>query len=159
MKKNFICSKKSVRTFKSKIEPSFLSHAERGEPFQIQDFLRGIHLCRHFVPTPIQLQNAISISGGEGGIRTLDTREGMPLFESGRFNHSRTSPRPLPDCTFRIHSVAAASFVCRSFTPKNTTPSLCSVRSHFSGAPFFCGDLLHLHHILWFLKAQAGVEI
>ena len=64
MKRNFIYSKKSVRTFKLRIEPSFLSHAERGEPFQIQDFLGGIHLCRHFVPTPIRLQNAISISGG-----------------------------------------------------------------------------------------------
>ena len=30
--------KKSVRTFKLKIEPYFLSHALRGEPFQIQDF-------------------------------------------------------------------------------------------------------------------------
>jgi hypothetical protein len=49
-----------------------LSHAERGESLQNQDFLGGIHLCRHFVPTPIRLQNAISISGGEGGIRTHD---------------------------------------------------------------------------------------
>ena len=30
--------------------------------------------------------------GGEGGIRTLDAVSGMPDFESGRFNHSRTSP-------------------------------------------------------------------
>gem|GEM_PF-4627578 len=55
------------------IKPYFLSHAERGEPFQIQDFLGGIHLCRHEVPTPIRLQNAISISGGGGGIRTHGT--------------------------------------------------------------------------------------
>ncbi len=30
--------------------------------------------------------------GGEGGIRTLDTLAGMRLFESRRFDHSRTSP-------------------------------------------------------------------
>ena len=30
---------------------------------------------------------------GEGGIRTHDTRKGIPLFESGAFNHSATSPR------------------------------------------------------------------
>ena len=29
---------------------------------------------------------------GEEGIRTLDTNEGIPVFETGRFNHSRTSP-------------------------------------------------------------------
>jgi hypothetical protein len=33
--------------------------------------------------------------GGEGGIRTLDTREGIPDFESGAFDHSATSPRGL----------------------------------------------------------------
>src|SRR5581483_8492166 len=31
--------------------------------------------------------------GGEGGIRTPDTRQGMSAFEADRFNHSRTSPR------------------------------------------------------------------
>ena len=31
--------------------------------------------------------------GGEGGIRTPDTRQGMAAFEAARFNHSRTSPR------------------------------------------------------------------
>ena len=30
--------------------------------------------------------------GGEGGIRTHDTCKGIPLFESGAFNHSATSP-------------------------------------------------------------------
>jgi hypothetical protein len=29
---------------------------------------------------------------GEGGIRTLDAIADMPLFESGAFNHSATSP-------------------------------------------------------------------
>jgi hypothetical protein len=32
-------------------------------------------------------------SGGEGGIRTHGTREGSTVFETARFNHSRTSPR------------------------------------------------------------------
>ncbi len=31
--------------------------------------------------------------GGEGEIRTPDTRQGMAAFEAARFNHSRTSPR------------------------------------------------------------------
>jgi hypothetical protein len=34
-------------------------------------------------------------SGGERGIRTPDTREGMPAFEAGAINHSAISPRPL----------------------------------------------------------------
>jgi hypothetical protein len=29
---------------------------------------------------------------GEGGIRTLDNLAAIPVFETGRFNHSRTSP-------------------------------------------------------------------
>ncbi len=29
---------------------------------------------------------------GEGGIRTLDSLTAIPVFETGRFNHSRTSP-------------------------------------------------------------------
>ena len=32
--------------------------------------------------------------GGEGGIRTRDTRTGIPVFETGAFNHSATSPGP-----------------------------------------------------------------
>ena len=46
------------------LEPYFLSHAERGEPFQIQDFVGGIHLCRHFVPTPFRLPIPIFNFGG-----------------------------------------------------------------------------------------------
>ena len=30
--------------------------------------------------------------GGEGGIRTPDTREGITVFETALFNHSSTSP-------------------------------------------------------------------
>lgn len=29
---------------------------------------------------------------GEGGIRTHDTLTGIPVFETGSFNHSDTSP-------------------------------------------------------------------
>ena len=32
-------------------------------------------------------------TGGEGGIRTHGTRKGTAIFETARFNHSRTSPR------------------------------------------------------------------
>src|SRR5690606_23018699 len=35
-----------------------------------------------------------NLSGGEGGIRTLDTLARMPDFESGTFTHSATSPKP-----------------------------------------------------------------
>ncbi|PIR83455.1 hypothetical protein COU19_00295 [Candidatus Kaiserbacteria bacterium CG10_big_fil_rev_8_21_14_0_10_56_12] len=65
MKKNFICTKKPVRTLLLKLEPYFLSHAERGEPFQIQDFFGGIHLCRRFAPTPFRLPIPISNFGGD----------------------------------------------------------------------------------------------
>ena|GEM_PF-3687584 len=30
--------------------------------------------------------------GGRGGIRTLDSLAAIPVFETGRFNHSRTLP-------------------------------------------------------------------
>ena len=33
--------------------------------------------------------------GGEGGIRTHGTRKGSTVFETARFNRSRTSPFPL----------------------------------------------------------------
>ena len=36
------------------------------------------------------------ISGGEGGIRTHGTREGSTVFETARFNRSRTSPHRVP---------------------------------------------------------------
>ena len=92
MKRNFIYSKKSVRTLLLKLEPYFLSHAERGEPFQIQDFLGGIHLCRHFVPTPFRLPIPIFNFGGDGGIRTLEG------FHPARFPSECT--RPLCDISF-----------------------------------------------------------
>src|SRR5579864_13989 len=42
-------------------------------------------------------QNQLSplFSGGEGEIRTHGTRKGSTVFETARFNHSRTSPAVL----------------------------------------------------------------
>src|SRR5258708_31498611 len=40
----------------------------------------------------VRLPDVSSISGGEGGIRTHGTRKGSTVFETARFNHSRTSP-------------------------------------------------------------------
>ena len=35
---------------------------------------------------------AVIKSGGEGGIRTLDTVNGIAVFETAAFDHSATSP-------------------------------------------------------------------
>ena len=93
MKKNSICSKKSVRTLLLKLEPYFLSHAERGESLQIQDFLGGIHLCRHFVPTPFRLPIPIFNSGGEGEIRTREGFAPLLAFQASALGHYATSPK------------------------------------------------------------------
>src|SRR3954453_16033008 len=42
-------------------------------------------------------------SGGEGGIRTHGTRKGSTVFETARFNRSRTSP-----CLLRAFAIVAA---------------------------------------------------
>ena len=41
----------------------------------------------------LMFQSDTDLFGGEGGIRTHDTLAGIPDFESGRFNRSRTSPK------------------------------------------------------------------
>ena len=92
MKKNFICLKKSVRTFKLRIEPSFLSHAERGKPFQIREFLAGMRLCRAFGATPFRLPIPIFNFGGEGEIRTRERIAPLTPQHGAAFNHSATSP-------------------------------------------------------------------
>ncbi len=33
--------------------------------------------------------------GGEGGIRTLETREGLPALQAGALGHYATSPLPI----------------------------------------------------------------
>jgi hypothetical protein len=35
---------------------------------------------------------SLNVLGGRGGIRTLETREGLPVFKTGTFNHSVTLP-------------------------------------------------------------------
>src|SRR3989338_6675609 len=70
MKRNFIYSKKSVRTFRLRIEPSFLSHAERGKTFWIREFLAGMRLGGRFAPPPFRLPIPIFNFGGGGEIRT-----------------------------------------------------------------------------------------
>ncbi len=49
-------------------------------------------ICARKADSP---KNSLSplFSGGEGGIRTHGTRKGSTVFETARFNHSRTSPR------------------------------------------------------------------
>jgi hypothetical protein len=41
----------------------------------------------------VEFCSASSAIGGEGGIRTLDTLTRIPVFETGLFNHSSTSPK------------------------------------------------------------------
>jgi hypothetical protein len=43
--------KKVGSNFKLRIEPYFLSHAERGESLQNQDFVGGMQNRRRFAPT------------------------------------------------------------------------------------------------------------
>ena len=47
--------------------------------------------------------------GGEGGIRTPDTRQGMAAFEAARFNRSRTSPHQMQSNCRSFDSVAGAT--------------------------------------------------
>ena len=42
------------------------------------------------------------VGGGEGGIRTLGTRESTTVFETAPFDHSGTSP--IPDRSSRLAS-------------------------------------------------------
>jgi hypothetical protein len=49
---------------------------------------------RYAAIRPDRARAAGNDSGGEGGIRTHGTRKGSTVFETARFNHSRTSPSP-----------------------------------------------------------------
>ena len=42
--------------------------------------------------TRTSYQREAGTNGGEGEIRTHETREGLPVFKSGAFNRSATSP-------------------------------------------------------------------
>src|SRR3989344_1155314 len=91
--KNFFGnSKKSVRTFKLRIEPYFLSHAERGESLQNQDFVGGMQNRRRFAPTIFLVLKPFSKNCGGGEIRTLETLSSLPPFQGGGINHYPTPP-------------------------------------------------------------------
>src|SRR3989344_5171980 len=91
--KNFFGnSKKSVRTFKLRIEPYFLSHAERGESLQNQDFVGGMQNRRRFAPTIFLVQKPFSKICGGWRIRTSGTLANTPVFKTGAFNHSANPP-------------------------------------------------------------------
>src|SRR3989344_2748993 len=92
MRKILICSKKSVRTFKLRIEPYFLSHAERGESLQNQGFLGGMQNRRPFAPTIFLVLKPFSKNCGGGEIRTLETLSSLPPFQGGGINHYPTPP-------------------------------------------------------------------
>src|ERR1700679_409117 len=75
-------------------------------------------------------------AGGEGGIRTHGTREGSTVFETARFNRSRTSPHRdyliFPQLTdhvtmpFRgvLHQNRAVSLFCHYAAPADLPPGL-----------------------------------
>ena len=42
---------------------------------------------------PVKQRETQAVRSGEGGIRTPGTREGTPVFETGTFGHSVTSPK------------------------------------------------------------------
>src|SRR2546426_2946680 len=50
-------------------------------------------------------------ASGQGGIRTHGTLAGTPVFETGRFNRSRTCPRTLPVAGSTLHECAHALLV------------------------------------------------
>jgi hypothetical protein len=47
---------------------------------------------RHAKERVQQIEAIMKMNGGRGGIRTLDSLATIPVFETGRFNHSRTLP-------------------------------------------------------------------
>ncbi len=55
------------------------------------DFAFFDHFLRAF-QTQATLENGLFYSGGEGGIRTHEPREGSPVFKTGAINRSATSP-------------------------------------------------------------------
>src|SRR3989344_5224408 len=99
MKKNFICTKKSVRTFKLRIEPYFLSHAERGESLQNQAFVGGMQNRRRFAPTIFLVQKPFSkICGGyrirtcKGFLPLVFETSALAVLPTLRFPTGRTVP-------------------------------------------------------------------
>ncbi len=54
--------------------------------------MRSVQTLRSSPPTKMALEALIFCIGGEGEIRTLDQVSPMPVFETGAFDHSATSP-------------------------------------------------------------------
>ena len=54
-------------------------------------------LASHGARRRLTSENTEGASDGQGGIRTHETREGLPVFKTGAFNHSATCP----EATFR----------------------------------------------------------
>jgi hypothetical protein len=48
--------------------------------------------------------------GGEGGIRTLGTIAGTPVFKTGTFNHSVTSPYIIVQQIFKVMGLSGTVF-------------------------------------------------
>src|SRR5437588_6852110 len=82
----------------------------------------------------------VKITGGEGGIRTHGTRKGSTVFETARFNHSRTSPYrergrdsqcTAPSARRRVFAIV--SFVCFRYP--------CYRRTIAKGLPLLPSDI------------------
>ena len=54
-------------------------------------------------PAATEVAAGVLFISGEGEIRTLDALSGIPVFETGAFGHSATSPFP---CGLRIVAVS-----------------------------------------------------
>ena len=82
--------KKSVRTFKLRIEPYFLSHAERGKSFLNQSFLGECRTdgtsCRPYFWRKFEFRILAEAGGFEPPMR-------FPTYQFSKLAHSTTLPR------------------------------------------------------------------
>src|SRR4051812_39045313 len=67
----------------------------RGEPAECPD-AASIRVSAYLSTAAVAGAETPGKSGGEGGIRTHGPREGTPVFKTGAFNRSATSPG-MPD--------------------------------------------------------------
>jgi hypothetical protein len=92
MKRNFICSKKSVRTFKLRIEPYFFEPRGAWKNLLNSGILGGNAFVSALRADPISASDSDFQFWRRGGIRTPDAVSRIPVFETGAFDHSATSP-------------------------------------------------------------------
>ena len=101
------CNTISTTTISTRV--SHLRPRQRGEPrvaksicfFEVQaqtarrKAILSILTVSMFTVSPKQNapRSGVFVSGGEGGIRTLEGLATFPVFETGTFNHSATSPK------------------------------------------------------------------